>query len=87
MSSKDARCLTDKTVGNTAVGVLANTVHYHMPYRRFVATQLDIDGPRTASSSTLSATGGKVRFSGLEILLHTFLASDRINGDGDDISA
>ena len=55
------RRITDKTVGNTAVGVLAHTVPYHMPYSLSCYVVGSV-GPRTASNNAHHATGGKLLY-------------------------
>jgi hypothetical protein len=77
--------VTDKTVGKTAVGVLAHTVPYNMPYS-LSCYVVDYDGPRTASNNTLHYWR-EITVPGSETRLLTLIASDRIDGNGDVTSA
>jgi hypothetical protein len=76
--------VADKTVGNTAVGVLAHTVPYlqSLLLRSWILT----DQGQPGVVPTLR-TGSKLLFLEWKILSLTFLASDRIDGNGDVMSA
>jgi hypothetical protein len=71
--------ITDKTVGNTAVGVLAQTVHYTLPYR-FTSGCYVVGSAEPRIHTTLRAENYSTW---KETRSLTFLASDRIDGNGD----